>query len=185
MIEEVEFQSDLTCFCKKRKAGDNVKKATKGLLTILLFSVLAFSYLKLAEVYVDYKNDKYKHTASALSLDSSLHQKIEEQNIYEIHLHSQDQEKDKKVVTSKENEEALVKWVNKLDQNKITEIPTHRVSVDRSDFIVYFKTGKELRVELDDESIVISRNDNENKKFKTYLVNEYNMNEDVKQILGK
>ncbi|WP_270182224.1 hypothetical protein [Alkalihalobacillus sp. CinArs1] len=161
-----------------------VKKATKGLLTILLFSVLAFSYLKLAEIYVDYKNDKYKNTASAISLDISLHQKIEEQNIYEIHLHSKTTNANE-VVTSKENEETLIKWINSFGKSKITEVPTHRVSVDKADLIVYFKTGKEMRINLDDDSIVISRNDNENKKFKNYLISDNKLTEDVRSLLGK
>ncbi|WP_377888932.1 hypothetical protein [Alkalihalobacillus sp. R86527] len=161
-----------------------MKKATKGLLTILLFSVLAFSYLKVAEIYVNYKNDKYKHTASAISLDTSLHQKIEEQNIYEIHLHSTRNDANE-VVTSNEDEETLIKWINKFNQNKITEVPTHRVSVDRADVIIYFKTGKEMRINMDDDSIVISRNDNENTKFKTYLVNDYSLTEDIRNLFGK
>ncbi|MCA0988370.1 hypothetical protein [Guptibacillus algicola] len=161
-----------------------MKKATKGLLTILLFSVLAFSYLKVAEVYVDYKNDKYKNTASAISLDISLHQKIEEQNIYEIHLHSLENAA-KEVVTSNEDEEKLIKWINKFERNNITEVPTHRVTVEKADIIIYFKTGKEMRINVDDDSIVISRNDNENKKFKSYLVNDYSLTEDIRNLLGK
>ena len=160
-----------------------MKKVTKGLLTILLFSVLAFGYLKSAEVYINYKNDKYKHTASAISLESSLHQKIDEQNIYEIQLHS-GEEKKNKIVTSTEDESTLVNWVNNLDQNGLTQLPNHRVQVDDADFIIYLKTGKELRINLDEDTVIISRNDNDNKTFSSYLVSSYNLNEDLDRILN-
>ncbi|MFP3361251.1 hypothetical protein R0K17_28485, partial [Planococcus sp. SIMBA_143] len=78
------------------------------------FSVLAFGYLKSAEVYIDYKNDKYAHTASATSIESSLHQKSDEQNIYEIQVHRSEQQKEE-IITSNEDESYLVNWVNNLD----------------------------------------------------------------------
>ncbi|WP_347549995.1 hypothetical protein ABFG93_00225 [Pseudalkalibacillus hwajinpoensis] len=159
-----------------------IKKATKGLLTILLFSVLAFSYLKSAEVYIDYKNDKYKHTASAISLESSLHKKIDEQNIYEIQLHRSDST-EKEIVTSIEDELAIMNWINNLDKTELTQLQNHRVQVDDADIIIYFKTGKELRLNFDNETVVISRNDNDNKTFKSYLLSTYELSDDLKRIL--
>ncbi len=162
-----------------------MKKVTKGLLTILLFSVLAFGYLKSAEVYINYKNDKYKHTASAVSLDRDrgLHQKIDEQNIYEIQLHSGEKKKNE-IVTSTEDESTLVKWVNNLDQNELTQLPNHRVQIDDADFIIYLKTGKELRINLDEDTVIVSRNDNDNKTFSSYLVSSYSLNDDLDRILN-
>ena len=159
-----------------------MKKATKGLLTILLFSVLAFGYLKSAEVYIDYKNDKYAHTASAISLESSLHQKIDEQNIYEIQVHRSEQQKDD-IITSNEDESALVDWVNNLNGTDLTQLSNHRVQVDDADFIIYLKTGKEIRIRLDDENAIISRNDNDNKIFNSYLISSYELNDEIARIL--
>ena len=176
------FRHLTTALAGKGKRVICMKKATKGLLTILLFSVLAFGYLKTAEVYIDYKNDKYAHTASATSLESSLHQKIDEQNIYEIQVHRSDQQ-ESEVVTSNEDESSLVNWVNKLDNNDITQLPNHRVQVKDADFIIYLKTGKELRINLDEDTVIISRNDNENKEFHSYLINSYDLNDDLARIL--
>ncbi|TKD71324.1 hypothetical protein [Pseudalkalibacillus hwajinpoensis] len=161
-----------------------MKKITKGLLTILLFSVLAFSYLKSAELYINYKNDKYKHTASAISLESSLHKEIDEQNIYEIQVH-RNGEGQNQPITSTEDESILVNWLNDLDHNELTQLPNHRVQVDDADFIIYLKTGKELRVNLDQDTVIISRNDNDNKTFSTYLVSSYDQTNDLERILDK
>lgn len=159
-----------------------MKKITKGLLTILLFSVLAFSYLKSAELYINYKNDKYKHTASAISLESSMHKEIDEQNIYEIQVHTNGESQNQSI-TSTEDESILVNWLNDLDNNELTQLPNHRVQVDDADFIMYLKTGKELRVNLDQDTVIISRNDNDNKTFSTYLVSSYEQTNDLQRIL--
>ena len=159
-----------------------MKKITKGLLTILLFSVLAFSYLKSAELYINYKNDKYKNTASAVSFESSLHKEIDEQNIYEIQVHMKGDSQNQPI-TSNEDESILVNWLNNLDNNELNQLPNHRVQVDDADFIMYLKTGKELRVNLDQDTVIISRNDNENKTFSTYLVNSYDKTNDLQRIL--
>ena len=159
-----------------------MKKATKGLLTILLFSVLAFGYLKSAEVYIDYKNDQYTHTASATSIESSLHRKIDEQNIYEIQVHKSEQQKEE-IITSNEDESYLVNWVNNLDGSNLTQLANHRVQVDDADFIIYLKTGKEIRIKLDENNVVISRNDNENKVFNSYLISQYELSDEIARIL--
>ncbi|MYL64193.1 hypothetical protein GLW07_12610 [Bacillus hwajinpoensis] len=159
-----------------------LKKASKGLLTILLFSVLAFGYLKSAEVYIDYKNDKYAHTASATSIESSLHQKIDEQNIYEIQVHRSEQQKEE-IITSNEDESYLVNWVNSLDGSDLTQLANHRVQVDDADFIIYLKTGKEIRIKLDENNVVVSRNDNENKVFNSYLISQYELSDEIARIL--
>ena len=159
-----------------------MKKASKGLLTILLFSVLAFGYLKSAEVYIDYKNDKYAHTASATSIESSLHQKIDEQNIYEIQVHRSEQQKEE-IITSNEDESYLVNWVNSLDGSDLTQLANHRVQVDDADFIIYLKTGKEIRIKLDENNVVVSRNDNDNKVFNSYLISHFDLSDEIARIL--
>ncbi|WP_165995963.1 hypothetical protein [Bacillus sp. Cs-700] len=159
-----------------------MKKASKGLLTILLFSVLAFGYLKSAEVYIDYKNDKYAHTASATSIESSLHQKIDEQNIYEIQVHRSEQQKEE-IITSNEDESYLVNWVNNLDGSDLTQLANHRVQVDDADFIIYLKTGKEIRIKLDENNVVVSRNDNDNKVFNSYLISHFDLSDEIARIL--
>ncbi|MCA0990601.1 hypothetical protein [Pseudalkalibacillus hwajinpoensis] len=159
-----------------------MKKASKGLLTILLFSVLAFGYLKSAEVYIDYKNDKYAHTASATSIESSLHQKIDEQNIYEIQVHRSKQQKEE-IITSNEDESYLVNWVNNLDGSDLTQLANHRVQVDDADFIIYLKTGKEIRIKLDENNVVVSRNDNDNKVFNSYLISHFDLSDEISRIL--
>ncbi len=159
-----------------------MKKASKGLLTILLFSVLAFGYLKSAEVYIDYKNDKYAHTASATSIESSLHQKIDEQNIYEIQVHRSEQQKEE-IITSNEDESYLVNWVNNLDGSDLTQLANHRVQVDDADFIIYLKTGKEIRIKLDENNVVVSRNDNDNKVFNSYLISHFDLSDEISRIL--
>ncbi len=159
-----------------------LKKASKGLLTILLFSVLAFGYLKSAEVYIDYKNDKYAHTASATSIESSLHQKIDEQNIYEIQVHRSEQQKEE-IITSNEDESYLVNWVNSLDGSNLTQLANHRVQVDDADFIIYLKTGKEIRIKLDENNVVVSRNDNDNKVFNSYLISHFDLSDEIARIL--
>ncbi|WP_273853656.1 hypothetical protein [Guptibacillus spartinae] len=159
-----------------------MKKATKGLLTILLFSVLAFGYLKSAEVYIDYKNDKYAHTASARSIESTLHQKIDEQNVYEIQVHRSEQQQEE-IITSNEDESHLVNWVNNLDETNLTQLANHRVQVEDADFIIYLKTGKEIRIKLDENNVVVSRNDNDNKVFNSYLMSDFDLTDEIARIL--
>ena len=59
--------------------------------------------------------------AQLVLIDSGLHQKIDEQNIYEIQLHSGEKKKNE-IITSTEDESTLVKWVNNLDQNELTQL---------------------------------------------------------------